>query len=263
MSSERALSIELIPVLSDNYVYLITDSETDVVGVIDPGVAETVAAVIERRQDGLAGKLDWILLTHHHNDHIGGVDALRAAYGAKVAGAVADKGRLPPLDVALNPGEDWDFGGQIVEIIDAPGHTVGQIAYHFPRAKAVFCGDSLFALGCGRLFEGTALQMWETLSTFSKLPPETEVYCGHEYTEANAKFALSVEKDNLALKDRSVEIAATRADGGPTIPTTIGRELATNPFMRASEPSVKAAVGLPEADAAAVFAEIRRRKDSF
>ncbi|MEO1329795.1 MAG: hydroxyacylglutathione hydrolase [Pseudomonadota bacterium] len=263
MSSERALAIELIPVLSDNYVYLITDAETDVVGVVDPGEAGPIAAAIDAREGDLAGKLDWILLTHHHNDHIGGVEALRAKYGAKVAGAKADRERLPKLDVALSPGEDWDFGVQIVEIIDAPGHTVGQIAYHFPRAKAVFTGDSLFALGCGRLFEGTALQMWEALKAFAKLPPETEVYCGHEYTEANAKFALTIETENRALQDRAREIETVRMAGKPTIPTTIGRELATNPFMRASEPSVKTAVGLPEADAAAVFAEIRRRKDAY
>lgn len=261
MSTDPALEIELIPVLSDNYVYRIKDSETGEVGVIDPGEAEPVLEALERSED--QGRLDWIILTHHHHDHIGGVEAVRARTGAKVAGAAADAHRLPALDAKLTPDEDWTFGGQLVEIIDAPGHTIGQIALHFPRAKALFSGDSLFALGCGRLIEGTALQMWTALSAFAALPPETQVYCGHEYTQANAKFALTIEPENAALVDRSKQIDAARAAGKPTLPTTIGRELATNPFMRAGEPAVKVAVGLPEADPAAVFAEVRRRKDAF
>ncbi len=262
MSTDAPLLIELIPVLSDNYVFRLTDADTGVVAVVDPGEADTVAAAIESAEGDEKGRLDWILLTHHHADHVGGVAALRERYGAKVAGAQADAGRLPPLDAALTPGADWDLGSQIVEIIDAPGHTVGQIAYHFPRAKTLFSGDSLFTLGCGRLFEGTALQMWGALQAFAALPPETKVYGAHEYTASNARFALTIEPENRALADRAEEVSALRAAGKPTVPTTIGRELATNPFMRAGEPAVKAAVGLPDADAAAVFAEIRRRKDA-
>ena len=197
MTVASVLEVERIAVLSDNYVYLIRDVDADVVGVVDPGVAEPVAAAL----DAKGWTPSWILLTHHHDDHIGGVAALVERYGAKVAGATADEGRLPPLATALRPDEDWDFGSQIVEIIDTPGHTVGHIAYHFPKAKSVFCGDTLFALGCGRLFEGTALQMWGSLSKLAALPPETSVYCGHEYTLSNARFCATIEPDN-ARADR-------------------------------------------------------------
>lgn len=253
-----SLRVTIVPAMSDNYIYLIEDEDSGTVGVIDPGAADPAEAAIALGPK----RLDWILLTHHHADHIGGVERLRAAYGAKVAGAAADTHRLPPLDVALRAGEDWTFGAQIVEILDTPGHTVGHVAFHFPRAGAVFAGDTLFALGCGRLFEGTALQMWTSLSALAALPPETRVYAGHEYTQSNARFALTIEPDNVALADRACEIEALRAAGAPTLPTTIGRELATNPFLRAARPEVKGALGLAGADDAAVFAEIRRRKDS-
>ncbi|MEO1292149.1 MAG: hydroxyacylglutathione hydrolase [Pseudomonadota bacterium] len=253
-----ALTVEMVPILSDNYVYLLKDEETGTVGVVDPGAA----APIEEALGKLGWSLDWILLTHHHADHIDGVGRLVEAYGAKVVGAAADKARLPALDDVFEPGEDWTFGAQLVEVIDTPGHTVGHVALYFPRPKVLFSGDTLFALGCGRLFEGTAHQMWGALSALAKLPPETTVYCGHEYTLSNAKFALTVEAENPALKDRAAEIEALRAKGLPTIPTTIGKELATNPFLRASQPSVKAAVGMPGGDDAAVFAEVRRRKDA-
>ena len=258
MSVATSLHVELVPILSDNYAYILSDVESGAVAVVDPGDADPIDAALTARDL----KLDWVLLTHHHNDHIAGVGPLVERYGAKVAGAAADAHRLPPLDAALKPGVDWGFGGQLVEVFDAPGHTVGHIALHFPHAKALFSGDSLFALGCGRLFEGTALQMWTTLSQFAALPPETSVYCGHEYTLSNARFCVTIEPENVALQDRAAEIERLRVNNQPTIPTTIGRELATNVFMRADEPSVKAAVDMPDGDAAAVFAEIRRRKDA-
>lgn len=255
---DTALSVRLTPILSDNYAYIIEDDDSGEIGVIDPGEADGV----EKALAAAGGRLDWIILTHHHADHIAGVDRLRDVYGAKVAGAKADAARLPKLDAALTPGEDWTFGSQIVEIFDTPGHTVGHIAYYFPRGKALFAGDTLFALGCGRLFEGTAQQMWGALSRLAQLPPETRVYAGHEYTQSNARFALTIEPGNAALVDRAAEIDRLRADGKPTLPTTIGRELATNPFLRAARPEVKTALGLAGADDAAVFAEIRRRKDA-
>ncbi len=258
MSTLEALEIKLIPLLTDNYAYLLRDADDETVGVVDPGEA----APVEKALTELGWKLDWILLTHHHGDHIAGAERLAGGYGAKIAGAAADAERLPPLDAALTEDGGWEFGAQTVEIIDTPGHTVGHIAYHFPRARALFCGDTLFALGCGRLFEGAAAQMWDSLSKLAALPRETRVYAGHEYTQANAAFALTIDAANAALKDRAEEIARLRAAGEPTLPTTIGRELATNPFLRANEPSLKQAVGLPDADPAAVFAEIRRRKDA-
>lgn len=258
MTVASTLEVEIVPALSDNYVYLIRDVDTETVGVVDPGAADPVIAALNAK----GWRPDWVLLTHHHQDHIAGVGALVDAFDAKVAGAAADAHRLPKLDAALKPGVDWDFGAEIVEIYNTPGHTVGHIAYHFPKAKALFAGDTLFALGCGRLFEGTALEMWRSLSALAQLPPETSVYSGHEYTMANAQFCQTIEPNNVALTDRVVEIERLRAAGTPTLPTTIGRELATNAFLRADEPSVKEAVGLPHADGAAVFAEIRRRKDA-
>ncbi|MCI4660476.1 MAG: hydroxyacylglutathione hydrolase [Neomegalonema sp.] len=255
--SAAALEVELVPILQDNYAYVITDVETGTVGVVDPGEASAIEAAL--RDMDLTP--DWILLTHHHHDHINGAARLAESYGAKIAGAKADAARLPKLDAALIAGEDWSFGAQIVEIIDTPGHTVGHIAYHFEGAKVLFSGDTLFAMGCGRLFEGTALQMWQSLRKLAALPPETSVYCGHEYTLSNAAFAKTIEPNNPALIDRVAEVEALRGEGLPTIPTTIGRELATNPFIRAFEPAVKNALNLPGADDAAVFAQIRRRKD--
>ncbi|MEO1120374.1 MAG: hydroxyacylglutathione hydrolase [Pseudomonadota bacterium] len=259
MTGNEALEVVLVPVLSDNYAFLIRDAETDEVAVVDPGEA----APVERALTERGWRPDWILLTHHHHDHIAGVETIAKAYGAKIAGAAADSARLPALDASLVAGEDWNFGAQLVEVIDTPGHTIGHIALYFPKGKALFAGDTLFSLGCGRLSEGTAIQMWSSLSKLMALPPETRVFCGHEYTLSNARFAVTVDPENAALKDRVAEVEAQRAANEPTIPTTLGREMATNPFLRAEEPSVKAATGLPDADGATTFAEIRRRKDSF
>lgn len=257
MSTHDALEIHLVPILADNYAYLVRDADDGTVGVVDPGDAPP----IEKALTELGWKLDWILLTHHHRDHIAGAERLAGGYGAKIAGAQADETRLPPLDVALSEGP-WEFGAQTVRIIDTPGHTLGHIAYYFPRARTLFAGDTLFALGCGRLFEGTAGHMWTSLRTLATLPRETKVYSGHEYTQANAAFALTIDPDNAALKDRVDEIIRLRASGKPTLPTTIGRELATNPFLRVAEPSLKQILGMPDADPSEVFAEIRRRKDA-
>ncbi len=255
---DQELEVLVTPALDDNYVYLIRDVETGVVGVVDPGDG----GATERALSAAGWTPQWILLTHHHQDHVAGVDRLRSGYGAKVVGAAADAERLPALDVALRADEPWEFGAQFVEVIDTPGHTVGHIAFHFPRAAALFCGDTLFAMGCGRVFEGTALQMWTSLSKLAALPSGTRVYAGHEYTLSNARFALTIEPENAVLVERAAEVERLRADDKPTLPTTIGREHATNPFLRASEPTVKTAVGMPGADDAAVFAEIRRRKDA-
>jgi hydroxyacylglutathione hydrolase len=253
-----ALEIVTIPCRSDNYAYLLRDG-SGAVGVIDAPEAAPIETALDARGWGL----DWIWLTHHHADHVDGVARLQERFGAKLAGAEADAARLPPLDVALAEGERIRLGASEAEVIDVSGHTVGHIAFHFPQEKAVFTGDSLFVLGCGRVFEGAHAMMWESLSKLAALDPETTVWCGHEYTLANLKFARSVEPENRALAEQGAAIEAARAAGAPTVPTTIGRELAANPFLRATEPDLQAAVGLAGGDPAAVFGEVRRRKDAF
>ncbi len=253
------LDVTVIPCLDDNYACLLHETEADVWAVVDA----PEAAPIRKAIDAAGGRLDLILVTHHHADHTQGVAELVSAYGAKVVGHAKDAKRLPPLDVAVNEGDAVAVGAETAEVIDVSGHTIGHIAYNFPKAKAAFTADSLMALGCGRVFEGTHLMMWESLSKLAALPPETRVYSGHNYGMGNGAFALSIEPDNQALKDRIERIKAANAEGVPIIPVTLAEELETNPFLRATRPSVKASVGLPGADDAATFAEVRRRKDSF
>lgn len=253
------MEIHLIPAFSDNYVHLLRDPGSGAVGVVDPGDAAPVEEALERR----GWRLTHILNTHHHNDHIGGNGALKARYAATVIGAAADARRIPDLDVTLGDGDTVAFGDQVARVIDTPGHTVGHIAFWFEGAGALFCGDTLFALGCGRLFEGTPTQMWGSLRALRSLPEATRVYCGHEYTLSNARFAVTVDPTNGELERRVEAIKAMRDHGRPTIPSTIGEERRTNPFLRADDAQVQAAVGMAGADPAKVFAEIRRRKDGF
>jgi hydroxyacylglutathione hydrolase len=253
------LEIVTIPCRSDNYAYLLRDAATGQTAVIDAPDAAPIIAALDERGWGL----DWVWLTHHHPDHIDGVPALVARFGCKVAGCLADAARLPKLDVGLEEGQTIALGDSRAVVMDVSGHTVNHIAFHFPDAGAVFTGDSLFVLGCGRVLEGTHAMLWASLSKLARLNPATTVWCGHEYTLANLAFARSIEPDNPALARQGAEIEAQRARGEPTVPSTIGRELAANPFLRATEAPLKAAIGLAGADAAGVFAEVRRRKDSF
>jgi hydroxyacylglutathione hydrolase len=253
------LEIEQIPVLRDNYVYLVRDPVSGATGAIDPAVAEPV----EERLAARGWRLTHILNTHHHDDHVGGNLALKRATGAKVVGSRRDAQRIPGIDMQVGDGETFLFGNAAAMVIEVPGHTLGHIAYWFPESHAVFCGDTLFALGCGRLFEGTAEQMWTSLLKLRALPDDTQVYCAHEYTQANARFARTVERDSLLLRQRIDEVDALRGRRQPTVPSLLAVERSTNPFLRADEESVKKAVGLPDADPARVFAEIRRRKDAF
>lgn len=255
----KAMDIHLIPAFADNYIYLLRDPASGAVGVVDPGDAQPVLAELERRN----WTLTHIFNTHHHNDHIGGNHALKARYGADVIGPRADAARIPDMETCLGEGETISFGSLTAQVFFVPGHTSGHIAFWFPEAKALFSGDTLFALGCGRLFEGTPAQMWTSLVKLRGLPDDTRVYCGHEYTLSNARFAVTVEPDNAALRSRAAEIAAQRERGEPTIPSTLGVEKATNPFLRADRPEVQAALGMAGADPVAVFAEIRGRKDRF
>jgi hydroxyacylglutathione hydrolase len=246
--------------LSDNYGVLIHDPETHATAAIDaPESAPILAALAER---GWA--LTHILLTHHHADHIQGVPDLKAKFPkAIIVGPAKERERIPGMDVLVKEGDRAEVGALAATVIETPGHTTGHIAYDFSKERICFAGDTLFALGCGRVFETPYPVMWESLSKLAKLPPETQFYCGHEYTEANARFAATIETDSAALKARIAEVAKLRAAGRPTLPTTLAAELQTNPFLRAAEPSVQAAVGMAGAEPAAVFTEIRQRKDRF
>ena len=254
-----ALELVTIPCLTDNYAYLIHDAASGQTAVVDvPDAGPVQAALAER-----GWRLSDILITHHHADHIQGVDTLRAATGAMVLGAAADAHRLPKLDLALTDADSFSIGAEFARIIDVPGHTVGHIAFHFPDSGLAFTADSLMAGGCGRLFEGTPAQMWASLSKLAALPPGTLICSGHEYTASNLRFAATLEPDDPALILRINEVTAARREGRPTVPSLLSDELATNPFLRAGLPQMKMAVGLADADDAMVFAEIRARKDKF
>jgi hydroxyacylglutathione hydrolase len=253
------LTLVTVACLSDNYAYIVHDPASGETAVVDvPEVAPIRSALAAR---GWA--LTDILLTHHHHDHVGGVAELRDATGATVWGAAADAARLPPLDHPVTAGTPVVIAGESVEVLDVPGHTVGHIAYYFSTSGFLFSGDSLMALGCGRLFEGTPEQMWNSLSRMAALPDDVLVCSGHEYTKANAAFALSLGSTPKALQERAVEIDAARSKGLATVPSSLGLEKATNPFLRAADPDLRAALKMPNATDAEVFAHIRALKDAF
>jgi len=254
-----ALEIQLVPCLKDNYAYLLHDAASGETAVVDPSEAEPVMKAAAAR----GWRLTHILNTHHHWDHTGGNLALKEATAASIVGPAPDRDRIPGIDVALDEDDCFRLGDRAALVLFIPGHTRGHIAFHFADDQAVFCGDTLFALGCGRMFEGTAPQMWSSLCKLRALPGPTRVYCGHEYTQANARFALTIDRDNPALAARAVVVDAARAAGRPTVPSTMAEERAANPFLRADQPALAAAVGLPGGDPAAVFAAIRQRKDTF
>ena len=253
------LEVLTIPCLSDNYAYAALDTDSGEVAVIDAPETAPILRALSFKGWGL----NQILITHHHGDHIDGLKLLREAVEAPVVGARADQERLPPLALGVEEGDAFALGTQPVHVYDVSGHTRGHVAYHFPEGNALFTGDSLMVMGCGRLFEGDAQMMWKSLCKLMELPPETQIYSGHEYTAANAKFALSIEPDNKALIERVNQISETRARGDDTMGPTLALEMQTNPFLRAHLPEVKAAVGMEGAEDWEVFAEIRRRKDNF
>jgi hydroxyacylglutathione hydrolase len=239
----------LIPILQDNYAWLLTDEESGCTAIVDPAEVDPVVNAIE----AAGGRLDLILLTHHHGDHIAGTDAIRERYGAPVVGAKADAHRLPKLDREVSEGSEVDLGASTARVFETPGHTNGHISFFFPGGPGgggvLLCGDTLFSLGCGRLLEGTAADMYKSLTRFAALPPETLVCCGHEYTESNARFALHADPGNAALQAYAERVKQLRAAGEPTLPSRLADELECNPFLRAPD--------------VATLADLRSRKDSF
>ncbi len=253
------IDIRQFPCLSDNYGYLVHDRETGATAAIDTPDPEAI-----NRELAAAGwKLTHILNTHHHWDHAGGNLALKEKWGCEIIGPKGEAAKIPGLDRLVSEGDAVLLGESKAVVHETPGHTLGHIIYHFADDGAAFVGDTIFAMGCGRLFEGTAEQMWSSLSMISALPAETKLYCAHEYTKANAAFALSVDPENLDLKNRAAEVDALRAKNIPTVPTTVARERATNPFLRATDPSLQAAINMAGAKPVDVFAETRRLKDNF
>lgn len=234
-----------IPALSDNYIWLMHDAGSGETVVVDPAVAEPVLAEAEAR----GWRISQIWNTHWHPDHTAGNAAIKAATGCIITGPAAEAAKIPTLDRQVREGETVSIGTVQAEILEVPAHTAGHIAYHLPSEELIFVGDVLFAMGCGRLFEGNAEQMHANLQRLAKLPPQTKVYCAHEYTLSNGRFALAAEPDNEAIARRMAEVEAARGAGEATVPTTIGLELATNPFMRAAS--------------AEELAERRQAKDNF
>jgi hydroxyacylglutathione hydrolase len=251
--------IRTIPCLSDNYAYLAHDVATGATALVDaPEPGPVLAALADT-----GWTLTDVLITHHHWDHVDGLASILAAHPARVIGAAADAHRLPALDLALDDGDTFQIGAKTGTVIDVSGHTIHHVAFHFADSNAVFTADSLMALGCGRVFEGSKPQMWASLQKLMALPGDTVVYSGHEYTAANAKFALTIDPDNPALISRVRDVAEKRASGIPTVPSLLSQELATNPFLRPNDPAIQARLGMTGANAADVFTEIRTRKDNF
>jgi hydroxyacylglutathione hydrolase len=259
MQSDPDFVVEPIPAFNDNYLWLLVRGAH--AAVVDPGDAEPVLRRLHSRNLGLQA----ILVTHHHGDHVGGVEVLARATGARVYGPRGES--IPARDVALAGGDRIDVLGVTFEVIEVPGHTLGHIAYHAPAKRLLFCGDTLFAAGCGRLFEGTAEQMTDSLGRLAALPADTRVYCAHEYTLSNLRFAIAVEPDNDALRRRQQDCIALRERGVPTVPSTIAEERATNPFLRCEVPAVRrvaeARATAPLPTTAAVFAVLREWKNTF
>lgn len=253
------VEIELFMCRTDNFGALLHDPRTGETAIVDAPEEAPILAAIERR----GWNPSTILTTHHHGDHVEANMALKNRFRLRIVGPESERDRIPGIDDTVEEGSVIPFGDETIEVIETPGHTAGHVCYHLPRSKVIFTADTLFALGCGRLFERPAPVMFESLKKLAALPADTVVYCGHEYTLSNARFALAVDPDNVALRDRAEKIEALRAADKPTLPTTIGEELVTNPFLRWADPAIRRNLGMENATDAEVFAEIRKRKDNF
>eukprot|EP00878_Enallax_costatus_P013063 GHUV01013651.1.p1 GENE.GHUV01013651.1~~GHUV01013651.1.p1 ORF type:complete len:334 (+),score=59.86 GHUV01013651.1:37-1038(+) len=261
VSMTQAMEVVRVPALSDNYIWLLHEPKSGKTAVVDPAEAQPVTAALSQR----GWNLDYIFNTHHHFDHTGGNLQLKKQFnGLQVVGPQADADRIPGIDIQVKDGDTWKFGSLEMRVFDTPGHTRGHITYWLPEAKALFPGDTLFALGCGRLFEGDPRTMWSSLSKLLPLPADTQVYCAHEYTQSNAKFAVTVDPNNTALQERKERIDDARSRGEPTVPSLLGEEFATNPFLRPSDVGIRSALkvdnSVPDWE---VFGKIRAAKDRF
>jgi hydroxyacylglutathione hydrolase len=265
METMAALEILQFPCWNDNYGVLIHDSQGGVTASIDAPEEDAVREALR----GAGLKLTHIFTTHHHRDHVEGHKGLKQVTGCKIYGSAQDAPRIPGIDVEIGDGDRLAFGSFEVRVLETPGHTRGAITYYIPDALApgqgiAFTGDTMFSIGCGRLFEGTPAQMWHSLEKIAALPASTLIYCGHEYTQANIRFALAVEPKNEALLRRKAEVDALRAQDKPTLPVPLATELETNPFLRVNSPAIRESLGFgADAPPEAVFEELRRRKDTF
>jgi hydroxyacylglutathione hydrolase len=253
------VEIEQFMCRSDNFGVLVHDPKSGQTAIIDAPEEAPILAAIERT--GWTPTM--ILTTHHHVDHVEANLALKERFKLRIVGPEAEQAKIPGIDETVEQGSVIHLGDERIDVIATPGHTAGHVSYHLPASKVAFTADTLFALGCGRLFECKPPVMYDSLKKLAALPAETVVYCGHEYTLSNARFALTVDPTNSALKERAAKIEALRADGKPTLPTTIGEELSTNPFLRWHDPAIRKHLGMEKASDAEVFAEIRKRKDNF
>lgn len=253
------LQIEQFMCRSDNFGVLVRDRTTGETALVDAPEEAPILAAISR-----TGSTPTIILTtHHHGDHVEANLALKQKFGLRIIGPEAEAAKIPGIDDTVADGSVIPFGGEEIHVIATPGHTAGHVSYHLPKSRVAFTADTLFALGCGRLFEAPPAVMLQSLRKLAALPPETTIYCGHEYTQSNARFALTIDPSNPALKERAEKIGRLRADGTPTLPTTIAEELATNPFLRWRDPAIRRNLGMEKASDEEVFAEIRKRKDAF
>ncbi len=250
--------IEIIPCLSDNYSYLIHEKKFNTISIVDPSEFKSCDEAIKKYK-----KLDFILNTHHHADHVGANLELKKKYNSKILGSDLDKNRIPGIDIFLKENQKQKIGNLEFEVIFIPGHTKGHIAFFFRKEKIAFTGDTLFSLGCGRVFEGTHEEMFNSLNKIKKLPPETKIYCGHEYTKTNLNFCLTYNPENTLLKEKQVDILKKLNSNQPTIPSTLGQEIETNIFLRCNDPEIKHAIGLKDSSELEVFSKLRDLKDTF